>query len=548
MRTLLPMLLALCLVGCETEPEENTGGLRMLTPREQLTRLSVDLRGKHPSEAELVAFENDPSAAAWERHVDAWIAEPAFVDAMLEIFNQRYLTRTGESYFSPEDAGLTGEIDDRVLGDQVSEEPLALLRYVIENDLPYSHVITADHTMATPLLARFWDTDYPDGATGWQVARYQDDRPHAGILTMTTTWQKYPSMGGNANRHRANAVSKMFLCEDYLSRPIVLNRAAVDQLAQDPETAINENVGCQSCHSTLDPLAANFFGFFNYDDDLGIEQTVYRQENEQEWADYSGKPPGFYGRPTANLAEFSAELAADRRFIDCAVKTVVDGLTQRTTDLVDWSEVQVHTEAFVGSDQNLGVLAKSVLMDDSYRARGHQDEAVDTRLAGLKTVSPSQLASIIQDLTGYRWTFDGRDGLTKNDLGLPVLAGGIDSDLVVVPTRDPSVGTVFVQERLAQGAGWYVAAHDLDPARTEEARLLKYVTVEDTPDNNPEAFEAQIRYLYLAITGTALPNDATEPADLVAVWKYVHSVEASPTVAWGAVVSAVLRDPAVLFY
>ncbi len=545
MRASVLLLLGLSLMSCDTrEPAHD--GFQMLSPREQLIRLSVDMRGIHPTEADLQRFENNPGL--WDAYVDEWAEDPRFTEALLDVFNQRYLTRTGDSYFAPEDAGLEAEVDQARLGDVVSEEPLALLRYVIDNDLPYSYVITADHTMATPLLARFWGTDYPEGASGWQPAHYLDGRPHAGILTMSTTWQRYPSMGGNANRHRANAISKMFMCEDYLARPIVLNRAAVDQLAVDPERAISENAGCQSCHSSLDPLAANLFGFFNYDDDLGIEQTMYRPENEQEWVFYAGRPPGFYGRPTANIHELADQLAHDRRFTDCAVKTVFDGLTHRTSDAADWEEVQRHTEVFVDTDMNVKELAKSILKDRAYRAVGHTDDAVDGRLAGLKMVSPRQLESIIEDLTGYKWTFGGRDGLSTNDLGLPVLAGGIDSRFVVTPSREPGVGTVFVQERLAQAAGYHVAVHDLDPDREDEARLLKFVTIEDTPDNNPDAFEAQIRHLYLAITGIPLPDDATEPQRLVEVWKYVHSVEATPTAAWGAVVSAVLRDPRVILY
>lgn len=543
-RLSLLLLLGVPLVSCDKEPTPD--GFTMLTEREQLIRLSVDMRGIHPSEAEIQAYVNNPDS--WESVIDDWIQDPRFTDQLLHVFNQRLLMRTGDSYFSPEDAGIEVEVDDDLLGEQVSEEPMALVRYVLENELPYSYVVTADHTMATPLLARFWDTDYPAGQTGWQPVTYNDGRPHAGILSMTTTWQRYPSMGGNANRHRANAISKMFLCEDYLSRPIVLNRAAVDQLVADPESAINENAGCQSCHATLDPLSANFFGFFNYDDDLGIEQTVYRQENEQEWAAYAGRPPGFYGRPTANLSEFAIELVNDRRFADCAVTTVFDGLTQRTSDSVDWEELQAHTEVFLDSDMNVKDLAKSVLMSKQYRARGHADDGIDGRLEGVKTVAPYQLESIIEDLTGYKWTFNGRDGLTTNDLGLPVLAGGIDSRFVVEPTRDPSVGTVFVQERLAQAAAYHVAVHDLDPDREDEARLLKFVTIEDTPDNNADAFEAQIRHLYLAITGVPLDNEATEPAELTEVWKYVHSVDADPTTAWAAVTSVVLRDPRILFY
>ena len=196
------------------------------------------------------------------------------------------------------------------MADIIANEALSLLEYVVQNDLPYSYMVTADHTMANLELASYWNIDYPSGGTGgWMPAHYDDGRPHAGVLTMTTFWQRYPSMGGNANRHRANAISKVFLCDDYLSRPIVLNRAAVDQLTIDPENAINQSTGCQSCHASLDPMAANFFGFFNYDAEEGIESTFYRPEQEEDWRDYAGRPPAYYGRPTGNIPEFAMELA-----------------------------------------------------------------------------------------------------------------------------------------------------------------------------------------------------------------------------------------------
>ena len=538
-------LLLAPLLSCQNSPP-SSDGLVMLQPREQLIRLSIDLRGVHPTEDELVAFEQNPTT--WNTWVETWLQDPRLVDRLLEIYNQRYLTRNGQTYFNAEDAGLDG-VDAQILADVVGEEPLALLRYVIEHELPYSHMVTADHTMATPLLAAFWDTDYPNDADGWQRVQYQDGRPHAGILTMTTTWQRYPSMGGNANRHRANAVSKILLCEDYLTRPIVLNRAAVDQLTLDPEAAIADNPGCQSCHASLDPLSANFFGFFNYDDDMGIGQTVYRPENEQAWADYSGKPPGFFGRPTANIQELALEIVEDPRFASCAVQTLVDGLTQRSTDATtDWTELQQHILAFEHSNQNLLALTRSIVNDPSYRVAFHADDSTDSALAGLKMVSPTQLASIMEDLTGYRWTFGGRDGMTTHDLGLPVLAGGIDSDLVTTPSHNPSVGMVFIQERLAQAAAWNVANEDLATDRQDSARLLKFVNIEDTPESNPDAFEAQIRHLYLAITGVPLPPEAPEPAALTVLWKQVYSVDASSTAAWASVTSVVLRDPRVLLY
>jgi hypothetical protein len=158
------------------------------------------------------------------------------------------------------------------------------------------------------------------------------------------------------------------------------------------------------------------------------------------------------------------------------------------------------------------------------------------------------MSSLVNQVTGYTWLFDGRDGLKNGSLGLPVLAGGIDGDFVTTRSYIPSVGAVYVQERLAQAAAYYVAVHDLDPARTEEAKLLNLVTINDTPESNPDAFTQQIQALYLNVTGVPLPADATEPKDLMDLWTYQYSVDASPTTAWAGVLSAVLRDPRVLFY
>jgi len=546
-RVITSITLLAALGGCAGDTTSDRR-VEPLGDREQLIRLSVDLRGMHPTEDELRQFEDAADKdATYAAYADLWLTQDRFVERMVEVFDQRYLYQTGDVYFDPEEVGL--DIDDRIMAEMIANEPLQLLRHVIRNDLPYSEMVTADYSMANPELALYWGMDYPaDGNGGWEPAQYMDGRPHAGVLTMTTTWQRYPSMGGNANRHRANAISKMFLCDDYLARPIVLNRAAVDQLTVDPENAINQNTSCQSCHSTLDPMAANFFGFFNYDAEDGIEQTMYRPENEEEWRAYSGKEPGYYGRPTAGIPEFADQLAMDSRFSECAVRTVWEGLTQRTMTDEDWEEVSEHRVVFESNDLNVRELVRSIVLSDEYRAKEAIEPSLQDRFAGVKTASPSQLAGIISQITGYSWYFDGRDGLADNALGLGVLAGGIDGRFVTQRSYTPSVGSVFVLERFAQAAAWNVAEHDLDPERTDSAQMLFFVTVEDTPESNPEAFDEQIRYLYLTVTGTPLEEDATEPQELTELWKYVYSVEASPTLAWSTVIAVILRDPRVLFY
>lgn len=535
----------LLLLACVTE-EAPSDGLTLLSPREQLIRVSMDLRGVHPSEEELQAIESAPSL--YDDFVDRYLADPRYLDRVEEIWNQRFLTRNGESYFDPSEAGIIG-LDESAVAESVGDEPLKLVRRIVENDMSYAEIALADYTMADPVLAAMWDIEYPDGATGWQMGHYRDGRPEAGILTMTTIWQRYPSMGGNANRHRANAVSRMLLCDDFLTRPIVLSRANIDQLTLDPELAI-QSAGCQACHSTLDPLSAHFFGFFRYDgNDGGLRvSTRYLPENEEGWRDYANKSPGYYGTPTANLRELAENLVEDPRFADCAAQTVFEGFGQRELGDADWDEFAALREGFVDDGMRITPLVRNLVTSRSYLAASAADPAVAERLATVKTASPAQIASVIEDITNYRWTFNGRDGLTSNDLGLPVLAGGIDGGYVSTPSYEPSLGVAYVQERLAQSAGYHVAAHDLDAARTDDAILLDYVTVADTPENNAKAFDAQVRALYLRATGIALADDAPEPAAAMKLWQQLYSVEANPTQAWAGIISAVLRDPRVLFY
>ncbi|MEO0602170.1 MAG: hypothetical protein AAF211_12085, partial [Myxococcota bacterium] len=433
----------------------------LLDARSQLIRLSMDLRGVHPTEQELWGFENAlDQDTLYREYAETWIDDPRFIGRVKEIFNERLLVKTGDVYFDTGNIPELRDIDDRRMADIIANEALSLLELIVINDLPYSYIVTAPHTMANRELAAYWNIDYPaDADGGWVPATYDDGRPHAGMLTMTTTWQRYPSMGGNANRHRANAVSKMFLCDDYLSRPIVLNRAAVDLLTVDPENAISLSTGCQSCHASLDPMAANFFGFFNLDGEEGIESTFYRPEAEEEWRFYAGKEPGYYGRPTGNIVEFAQELAADDRFADCAVQTVWEGLTQRDLADEDWINYSEHADAFRADldgddepDMNIKKLVLSIVNDEEYKAKAGLTQGLNDRLAGQKLVSPEQLSSYFQEKIGFTWGFRGRNGLLSQDMGLPTLAGGIDGRFVTERQYTPTVGLGFIQERLAQAA------------------------------------------------------------------------------------------------
>lgn len=535
-------LLALWL-ACAEEPAPAPELVR-LSPREQLIRLSVELRGVHPGPAELEAIGADPSLYA--DFADRYLEDPRFGGRVREIFEERWRLRTGRIRFAPADAGVDAE--DVVVADAIAEEPLRLVSHVVENDLPITEIVTADYTVADPLVAAVWDLDYPEDAQGWAVSTWRDGRPAAGVLASSTLWQRYHSKGGNANRTRANALSRLLLCEDFLTRPIVLDRAAADAFVRDAEASIAENPTCQGCHVSLDPLAAALFGFYSDENPINLRsETLYRPENEPLWQEHAGEPPAWFGRPVSGLTELSEQIAEDPRFVQCMTRTIWEGLLQREYTDEDWSELQAHVDTLAAAELRVRPLVRAIVLSDEFRA-GEITGPRGERISTLRTVSPAQLSSIVHDLTGYRMERDGRDLLVTSDFQMGPLLGGVDADFATGRNYQPTVSGLLVARELARAAAAAVVAHDLDPARTAEPVLLDQVSSESRPDTDADAFLAQMAALYEAITGVPLEEDSEVPARLVRLWSDAFALEGTANAAWIAVLSALLRDPRVLFY
>ncbi|MDP6934285.1 MAG: hypothetical protein QGG40_15270, partial [Myxococcota bacterium] len=84
-------------------------------------------------------------------------------------------------------------------------------------------------------------------------------------------------------------------------------------------------------------------------------------------------------------------------------------------------------------DLNLRALIRSVMAGDEYRA----GETDDARYTPSKLISPELLASQLEDLTGYRFTYDGYDMMTTDTYGLRTLAGGVDGTFVTQRATEP---------------------------------------------------------------------------------------------------------------
>lgn len=499
-----------------------------------LRRASLDLRGVLPSPDDYAVLEANPDD--YQVLVEQWLEDPRFGPRIRDLFAQIFLTRQDYYYVFASEYGLDNEVSFVA---SVGDEPLRIVSQIIEEDLPWNEVVTGDWTMADHNLAVAFPVDYPDGLTGWRPVRYTDGRPPAGVLATNSLWWRYPTNTSNLNRGRANAISRILLCNDYLSRPVEFDRN-VDLL---DEGAINEalqtNAGCISCHATLDPLASYLWGFFYNAPTSAVDATYYHPEREYWWQNTSGVAPGYYGEPSYTLEDLGQQIAADSRLPECAVETVFEQLIQRESALEDTQAMVDLREIFLGDDLNLRSLIRAVMARPEYRTEGEG-------AAGYKLTRPDMLASTIEALTGYRFTYADYDMLNTDTYGLRTLAGGVDGGFVTAPAEDVNATMSLVYERVAQAAAWYAVQHD--KAYPSEATTFTHIGFTETPDTNREAMASQIQDLHLRLFGHRVDADGPEVEANLDLWSALYDAEADPAAAWAGVLSVLLRDPEFLFY
>jgi hypothetical protein len=526
------------LISCASEqalqpsPEQEAPALESLKPVELLIRASLDIRGIRPGLAELEEVLSAPESRAQklvEERIEDYLNDPLYPVQLRNLFSSWYLTRQDSWYIRASDYGLQ---DEPAFARAAGEEPLQILGYIAEHDLPYYELVSGDWTMADEQLGAAWPVDYPAGESGWKKVHYTDGRPAAGILSTNGLWWRYMSNGSNANRARANAVSRILLCNDYLSKPISFDRN-VNILDGDAlNDALQSNPGCYSCHESLDPLAGYFWGFYYFDYSSMMETTFYHPEREGMWQDYTDIAPGYYGEPGYTLKDLGEQLAADPRLPQCVVERVYQGLTGVEPGIDETGDLIQHRDAFIRGDLKLKNLYRSILADPTYRQRV------------AKQLSVEQLASSMEDLTGFQWSWYGYDMMATDIYGLRTLAGGVDGAFVTAPATTATATGALVWERLAEASAWYVVAED--KANPEEARL--FTAYGATPQSDPELFTAQLQQLHLRLYGKQVEAAGPEVEAGIALWEALYALEHSPDQAWAGVLSVLLRDPEFLFY
>ena len=503
---------------------------------ELLIRASLDLRGVRPSVQEMERIEDDP--ASYEDLVQEMLDDPRFESRVRDQWAEILLTRSEAFAVGPESFGM-GDAQRAEFEASIGEEALRLIGHVAANDLPWTQVVTADYTLANPMLTEIWPVTQDAPSSGWEIAHYQDGRPHVGILSTNSMWWRYTTTTSNANRKRANTISRVLLCNDYLKRPIEFDRninlldegAVQDALQTDP--------ACVNCHNSMDPIASYFFGFFSYDPANPLEVVEYHPERELLWKTYIGAQPAWYGTPGHNLSDLGQQIAGDPRFVECAVEQAWESSLRREALPSDADALTAHREAFLEGELTWKALMASIVSDPLYQAAGDQSGGVAKKMA-----TPDLLSTQVQDLTGFTWSYEGYDLMRTDRVGFRLLAGGADGTNVTQSASGPNATIVLVQERLAQASSWYAASAD---AAGEGPGLFTEVDFSETDTSDP-AMAAQVQALHFRIFGTRVAADGPEVQANLELWQALFDVDQDPTAAWAGVLSVLLRDPDLLLY
>jgi len=507
-----------------------------------LRRLSLDLRGIPPSIDELDRVEAD--AAALGSILEEYLIDPRYSERLVHIFGELLLTRKDQFSVTEYDYGQMDVSFAQEFVRSVGEEPLRLMAHVATSDRPWTDVVTANMTVANEMLSQIWPIDRPEGE-GWQISTYTDGRPAGGVLMTNGLWWRYYTTPNNFGRSRANALSKLFLCEDFLSRPIKFQASAVASV-EDINDATRADPSCASCHSTLDPLSSILFGFWWFDLHDVTEMTSYHPDRENLGAYYLGMEPAYFGVPINGAAALGSMIANDDRFIDCTVEQAASVLWDRQPDLTDFATLQELRATFEAGGLVHRTLVRAIVDSNNYRVGSVADGAPDDTVNRLRTqrlLNVDQFASSIKHLTGFTWTWESWDQLDNDLTGYRVLAGGINSHDVMQPERSPTLSQALVHKRVAQLAGGRVVQEDLIE-EDEEPVLFRHVELAtDRPEH--DNFTNELIHLHRSILSTRPSEDDLEAHR--ALWLAVEE-QSDPAQAWASVVAVLLRDPSFWVY
>ena len=494
-------------------PQEDVA---LLSDRDWLVRMSLDLRGTRPSLAELEQAADGEDAVV--EFLDEMLTDPRFFARMGWLWNDTIHTAVwAGSVDRFEQYGDGWDFDQ---WRSVGLEPVKTVELTLAEDRPMTDLVTRDTLPADAALAALWESDHT--GTDWGWGAYTDGRPMSGLLSSKTLWLRYTADATNYNRHRANAVATIFLCADFFDRDGSFS-FTLDEELTDIEDAVASLPTCTTCHAALDPLASFFGGFTERSVNLPTEQFMSYSPLMADWFAIQ-TPPAYFGHPGKTVEDLGAMIAADPRFPVCMVERFYEGLVGE--DLALGAQKDALVADFLAAQQRAAPLVRQIVLSEAYRNPEQ------------KVLTTDQIYTALTDLTGWQPEADDvLDGLEALQWSAEhrVMGGGTDDDEVLLRADGISLSGVVLMEWVGRQS---TAAISADLAG---AGVL-------FPDGLPQSTD-DAEALIIDWVGRFLswPDDTEATGRLLELWEAAGGLEAGEA-AWAVVLQALIRHPAGLVY
>lgn len=471
-------------------------GVTLLSPELTLRKASIILTGGLPAES-LSNWVGEDEARL-RRAILSIMDGDGFHDFLIRGANDKLLTLKFEDFsdyfsagaqrfpnydnhwldlFVEGDYELAGPFQDKV-SKATARAPLELVAHVIENELPYTEILTAEYTMVNPTTNFIFESgvefedendffEFKPGTINdlmyqgdcivteeaiplihpWIIEECDKvDYPHAGILNDPMWLNRYPSTATNRNRARSRWTYYYFLDFD-------IEKSA--GRTQDPEALADtnnptlNNPNCTVCHQTLDPVAG---AYQNYGDEgwyrdkwggLDSLPDTYKWDEDTPYMEgdtwyRTMLAPGFEGVEAPsndNSIQWLAEqIVKDERFGTASVKFWWPAiLSSNPMDIPNENSSSAYETAFaeqsgfisglatdLASHWNIKETMADIIMSPWFRAFEADTDAIgrlaETSAGNRHLLTPEQLDIKTKSLSGQSWGeyYDDRNARVSN--------------------------------------------------------------------------------------------------------------------------------------
>lgn len=262
------------------------------------------------------------------------------------------------------------------LEEDLAEQPLAMIRQLILDDLPLTELLDSNWTMVNERLASFYELEPVMGDSFQRVDLGNQTVTRGGLLGMAGVHR----WGSDGSRTKPVERGKYIL--DVLFNdpppPPPPNAGEVEPNVRGEKLTVaerlakhREQVTCNNCHRRIDPFGLaleNFNVIGQWRDRIDGEKPLSRWGDDRPAIEIAGVLPN--GREYHSFAEFKSELATqEERFLRGLTEKLLMYALARTTEASDRALINQIVAEAQANDSSFRSLLKPIIKSRAFRQK-----------------------------------------------------------------------------------------------------------------------------------------------------------------------------------